>query len=383
VLDSRFFQACEAAAIEWNVPALALGISVGGEIETFSVGCGIDTIFRVASVTKPFTATLALELLDPQGVTGVWPSDVRVRHLLSHTSGYDCELAVGDQSRFGDGDDALAAQLDELRVVRRFIGVEQCWSYSNSGFWLAGWLAAEQAGRSFEEALSRVVLDPAGLEATSFGEPELAGSGPNAIEGPYPRARRPSGGLVSNVPDLLRFGRWHLAQPRSALMRIVHGRPVGGAYGLGLFGERVEGVEVWGHGGSYGGFESSLLVVPERDAVFVGLTNSSRGSKALRQIEDEVFARLLGARRAVAEPVELPESTREAFTGSYANSDAWIDVGLTADGLLVAVDEGEFPARPIDEHTFEIASGDHIRERFDFPLEGFGRFGSRLAERVA
>jgi hypothetical protein len=49
----------------------------------------------------------------------------------------------------------------------------------------------------------------------------------------------------------------------------------------------------------------------------------------------------------------------------------------------VTIDEGELPARAIGEHTFEITAGDHIDERFDFPLEGFGRFGSRLAERVA
>ncbi len=382
MLDSRFVQACEAAAIEWNVPSLAVGVVCDGRIETFATGCQVETLFRIASITKPFTAMLALELLDPQATTGVWPPDVRVRHLLSHTSGYDCELADREQARFGGGDDALAAQLGELASVRRFVGVEQCWSYANTGFWLTGWLAAEQAGESYEEALARHVLEPAALDATSFGEPELEGTGGDAADGSYPRARRPSGGLVSNIPDLLAFGRWHLAHPRSPQMRIVHGRPVAGVYGLGMFGERVGGREVWGHGGSFGGFESSLLVVPEHDAVFAGLTNSSRGSKVLHALEDEFFERLMGARRRVPEPVELPASARDAFTGAYASSDSWIEVGLTGDGLLVTTDEGDLTARPIGERTFEITGGDHARERFDFPLEGFVRFGSRLAERV-
>lgn len=383
MLDATFFQACEAAAIEWDVPALAGGISVGGEVETFAVGCSADTLFRIASVTKPFTATLALELLDLQAATGVWPADVRIRHLLSHTSGYDCELAVRDQERFGVGDDALGAQLDELATVRRFVGVEQCWSYANTGFWLAGWLAGREAGSTYEEALSRHVLGPAGLELTSFGEPDVAGTGDGAAEGRYPRARRPSGGLVSNVHDLLRFGQWHLARPRAAQMRIVHGKPTAGVYGLGLAGEHIGGVEIWGHGGSYGGFQSSFLVVPDRDAVIVGLTNASRGGKALHEIEDELFARLLGERRTVPDTVELPAAARDAFTGSYAANDVWAEVGLTTDGLVLSVDDEELPARPIGERTFEITAGDHIRERFDFPLEGFGRFRSRLAERVA
>lgn len=381
MLDSTYSQACEAAAIEWDVPALAVGISAGGQIETFSTGCPLEAVFRVASITKPFTATLALELLDPQGTTGVWPGDVRVRHLLSHTSGYDCEC--GELARFGTGDDALSAVVGELPAIRRFLGVEQAWSYANSGFWLAGWLAAAQAGQTYEDALAERVLRPAGLESTSFGEPDLPGTGKDAAAGPYPRARRPSGGLVSNVPDLLRFGQWHLAQPRSAQMRIVHGKPTAGVYGFGMSGERVGGVEAWGHGGSYGGFQTSLLVVPDREAVFVGLTNSSLGSKALYAIEDAFFERLLGARRRVPDAVDLPSAVRDAFSGSYANSDGWFEVGLAPGGLVVTFDDGEFPARSIGETTFEITGGDRIRERFDFPLEGFGRFGSRLAERIA
>jgi hypothetical protein len=80
--------------------------------------------------------------------------------------------------------------------------------------------------------------------------------------------------------------------------------------------------------------------------------------------------------------VDLPADARDAFTGSFANSDGWTEVALSDDGLLITVDEGAFPARAIGESTFEISSGDRIRERFDFPREGFGRFSSRLAERV-
>jgi len=253
VLDSSFLQASEAAALTWEVPALALGVSVGGEIETHAIGCAPETRFRVASITKPFTAALSVDLLELEESTGVWPSDVRVRHLLSHTSGFDAD--AGDLGRFGDGDDALAVLVSELPSIRRFVGIEQAWSYANSGYWLAGEMCAERAGETYETALTERVLRPAGLEATSFGEPDLEGTGPDALPGPYPRARRPSGGLVSNVPDLLRFGRWLLAWPEFARMRIVHGKPPAGVYGLGLFGERVDGVEVWGHGGSRGGFQ--------------------------------------------------------------------------------------------------------------------------------
>ncbi len=382
-MNSRFQASCEAAALRWDVPALAVGVSVGGAAETYAVGCDPTTRFRVASITKPFTATLALELLDLEAQTGLWPADVRVRHLLSHTSGYDCELPERDQSRFGDDDGALAATVAELGSVRRFLGVEEAWSYANTGYWLAGHLCAQAAGTSFEEAMELRILRPAGLESTSFGEPELAGTGRDALDVPYPRARRPSGGLVSDVADLLRFGAWHLGQPTAARMRVAQGKPTAGVYGLGLFGERVGGVEVWGHSGSYGGFQSSLLLVPDRQAVFAGLTNGSLGAKALYDLEAEFFEDVVGGLRREPMPVDLPQAVLDSYAGSYANSDDRYEVRAVPGGVVVTLEGDEYPARAIGERTFEVTEGDAIRERFDFPVEGFGRFGSRLAERLA
>src|SRR6266700_1489330 len=155
-----------------GVPALALGVLVDGTVETWARGCSEVDVFRIASVTKPFTATLAARLLSLDALAGVWP-DVRVRHLLSHTSGYDSEC--GDLARFGDGDDALDRLMRELPSVRRRLPAGEAWSYSNAGYWLAGWLCARRAGTTFEDALREHVLDPAGLESTSFGEPTLEG----------------------------------------------------------------------------------------------------------------------------------------------------------------------------------------------------------------
>lgn len=379
MLDRSFSRAIEEAAAVWKVPALALGISAGDREETVALGCAAGTVFRIASISKAFTALLALDLLQPDAPTGIWAPDVRVRHLLSHTSGYDCER--GDLTRFGYGDDALASVVRELPDVRRWVGVEECWSYANAGYWLAGWLCAEAAGATFEDALLARVVRPAGLEATSFGPSDVAGTGADAIDAPYPRARRPSGGLASNVPDLLRFGRRLIAAPE---LRRVHGRPVAGVYGLGLWGERIAGVEVWGHGGSWGGYQTSLLTVPSRDAVFVGLTNASRGGKALDRIEDEFLRRVVGAPRPRAKTVDAPADVLRGFTGAYSNGEERFEVEAAAGGgLRVTFGDGVYGARPIGPRTFEIADGERVEERFDFPLPGFGRFGNRLAERLA
>jgi CubicO group peptidase (beta-lactamase class C family) len=311
----------------------------------------------------------------------VWPDDVRVRHLLAHTSGFDSALPGGN-ARFGDGDDALFRCVAELPSARRFVRADDIWSYASSGYWLVGHLAAQRADAPFEAALAGHVLQPAALESTSFAEPDLLGTGRDVPPPPYPRARRPSGGLTSTVDDLLRFARSHLADPASARMRVVHGKPVGGVYGLGLHGERVGAVDVWGHSGSYGGFQSSLLTIPERGAIFVGLTNSDLGAKALRLVEDVFFERAIGEGRAVPDYHHPHEGELAAVAGTYEHTDGRYVVEAVEDELVLHTDDGEHVARKIGPRTFRITGGDRIDERFDFPRDGFGRFGSRLAERV-
>lgn len=383
-MNTRFRAVCEAAQADFEVPALAVGSVAGGQTEMLALGCEPSTRFRIASVTKPMVAALALDLLDLEETTGVWPDDVRVRHLLSHTSGFDCELADRDYPRFGQGDDALERCCAELPSVRRFFGVEELWSYANTGYWLAGLLCGRAAGSSFEDALDDRVLRPAGLEATSFDEPELEGVGTALPPTPYPRARRPSGGLVSTVEDVLRFGCWLLARPESAAMRVVAGKPIGGVYGYGLFGERVAGVEVWGHTGSYGGFETSLLTVPDRGAVFAGLTNAERARQALKRIEDAWLTETVGAPRAVAPRVELPAAALASFAGRYATPDGVVELEPSGDGLRVVLPDGSaVAAHAIGERTFVLSEGDEAGTRFDFPRPGFARIGSRAVERVA
>ena len=137
-----------------------------------------DTPFRIASITKPFTAALCA------ASAGL---DDRLAALLSHTAGLRCESA-----------EPLPPESTGL------------WSYSNAGYWEA----ARACGAPFDRALAEHVLEPLGLEATGFAVPARPARGhiqegesghrPVAIDR-YPAARWPSGGLWSTAGDLLRF----------------------------------------------------------------------------------------------------------------------------------------------------------------------------------
>jgi len=388
--ESSFQAVCEAAAERWDIPVLAAGYLVDGGTELVSFGCDTDARFRVASITKPFTATLAARHLDLDEGTGIWPS-VRVRHVLAHTSGYGKEPP--DIASI-DGADALERAIAELPSMRAWLPPGEEWSYSNAGYWLAGWLAAERTGLRYEDALMRDVIVPAGLEATSFDDPDLGGfdvdqwSGARTpAETSFPRARRPGGGLVSTVRDLLRFAAWQLEQPWTDALRVAETTRPGGWWGLGFALERVGGLDVWGHPGSVLGFQTSLLLVPARRFAFVGLTNSAIGSLALRRVEAHLFERWLGVRRERPAEVQLDAHELDELAGRYANPEGEYTVAVAGRALRVALaDAPPLVGRPVGGREFLVTDGFSRGARFDFlPVAGpprFARIESRLAERV-
>src|SRR5436305_397447 len=131
-------EAVRAARERTGVPGIAVALHSAGETRYAVAGVRelgrdepveVDTRFRIASITKSFTATLVAE-------SGML--DARRRALLAHTAGYRPESS---------------AQLPE-----------QCrglWSYSNAGYWEA----AESLPVPFEQGVQERVLDPLGLDA--------------------------------------------------------------------------------------------------------------------------------------------------------------------------------------------------------------------------
>jgi CubicO group peptidase (beta-lactamase class C family) len=406
-LDPGFVALCERALERAGAPGAAVGVLVGGE--TWARGFGLasvggdavtpETTFRIASITKPFTATLALYLALSHAVdfaeqVPAPEPDVTVRHLLAHLGGFESE--AGDLARFGDEDDALTRLATELLRQRQLVPPGELWSYCNAGYWLLGWFLAQRAGSSFEDALTDWVLRPLGLSRTGFGPPEATGHDPQPVVDAYPRARRPSGGLVSNVVELLEFARFHLDEPETAILREPVVPTPHGYYGFGFAQERAGELELWGHNGTYGGFESRFLLEPERRFAFVGLANASESGPALDEILDEALERVLGMRRPRPATVRLRPAELELLAGRFTRPELEVafrpeDGGFRVEVERVDVATGEVTsdpaarARPIGPRLFEIEQGAR-GPRLDFhPASGpprFVRFESRLAERL-
>jgi CubicO group peptidase (beta-lactamase class C family) len=222
--------------------SLAIGLHADGHTELTG---DADRPFRIASITKSFTATLLWE-------TGRF--DERARTLLSHTAGYRPERA-----------EPLPSECAGL------------WSYSNAGYW-----EAASTFPDYSAALRRHVLEPLGLDHTGFETPPDAVLGTlpdgSAADPGYPEWRRPGGGLWSTVGDLVAFG---LAHCRAyAELHEPAADALGARYACGWWVR--DGV--LDHEGSVGGYQSLLLLAPDREIVLAVLTNSWKGSALIHHV---------------------------------------------------------------------------------------------------
>jgi CubicO group peptidase (beta-lactamase class C family) len=352
-----------------GVPAVAAGLLVGERVELAADGpVEVDTPFRIASITKWFTASLAASVLDLDAPLG--SDGVTAGRLLSHTA--------------------------DLRPNSRELLPEACrglWSYSNAGYVLAGNACAVAAGTSYSDAVHERLLEPLLLESTGFEEPDNAARGhvPGGATGhqpapdvEYPESRRAAGGLWSTVGDLLRFAKHQLggAGPLSAgalgAVREPRAEALGGRYCLGCWSRTLAGGRcAFDHEGSVGGYQSLLLLVPEEETALAVLTNSWRGSGLSRRVVRElglVPAPLEQAGDARVEPGRYELGDAEAVVTE--RNGRWRVTESENDPLTgVRIERPEYAVDPLGGDVYGFAGGLLMSHRLDFPRDGVARVG--------
>jgi CubicO group peptidase (beta-lactamase class C family) len=390
-LDARAPEALE----RFGVPGLAVGVLANGEVTERAYGVADldtgealqpDARFRVASITKSFVAMLAMSLVDEgmlalddpvEGLHLPWPG-VTLRHLLSHQAGLAAEWPV-PLAQYGDGDDALE-RLAQDSPLAGAVGPGELFAYCNAGYWLSGALVARITGETFEDAMRGRLLEPLGLEGTSFeahGIVPRHRADPGSLQHrvaeplPYSRARRPSGGLCSCAGDLLQFaahllgGSGPLAADSLRELQRPQASLAEGAYGLGLGVLRIRGRTTVEHGGEVPGYRSLLLLLPEDGTALVLLTNSDRGRVAVEYVLDG-----LGLAVQLPPETEAPDTDLAALAGRYrepSGADAAVSVANGGIDVVVAAtdpfngERQEYPpvhARPVGPGVLLVREGD-------------------------
>jgi CubicO group peptidase (beta-lactamase class C family) len=272
------------------------GVQIGDGREVAAAGLAApgvpmrpDTRLPVASLTKPMVATAAVRQWQRDGyrldgplvdllpeLAPDWRADRRLAltHLLSHTSGLRPDVAPDYPGELADA----VRETVQIGQTRR---LGSAWEYGNAGFALAGYALGRTSWyQSFEQAIVAELFGPAGMRNTSFDGADGCGHcGGAPVRAVYARGRRPGGGAVSTVDDLLAFARFAMADPRSfaATGRAVAAGGMGSRYGLG-WNLSHQGRVRW-HGGDWGGCHSALLLDPERHIAVAVVLNDDAGDE--------------------------------------------------------------------------------------------------------
>jgi CubicO group peptidase (beta-lactamase class C family) len=324
---------------EAHVPGLVYGVVQGGRIVhlgTFGVQDNESrrpvtsrTLFRIASMSKAFTALAILKLrdegklsLDALAETYVpelrgwrYPTSdsprIRVRDLLNHTSGFVTDDPWGDRQQ-------PMSEADFTRMLRggvpftRTPGLQ--FEYSNFGYALLGRIVTNVSGRPYDRYIEAEIMRPLGMASSGYDvfaapqerralgyrwEDERWSREPDMAHGVFGAM----GGVQTSAEDYARYAAWLLsAWPardgaengplrRATIRELATGsnfasvRPLPGrgsadgcpmavAYGMGFIaGSQCELGRVMFHGGGYPGYGSFLLLLPDHNTAIFAFAN--------------------------------------------------------------------------------------------------------------
>jgi len=296
-----------------------------------------DDRFRLASVSKQFTAAAILRLQD-EGLLSItdpvcrWISPcpegwaaIRLSHLLSHTSGLPDLM-----DRPGWGDRRVApATLDDLtreteQYQPRFEPGSRA-DYNNAGYNLLAEVVSRASGQPFERYLQRTFFDPLGMDDTGSdaddrGHGVVRGhnaGGAGLVPGPVANVSiiAGAGALYSTLDDMLTWQRalHHgriLSEAGYAQMIADHGPadqglPEGArprAWGFGVFTSDLASGAIPAfsapqiyHTGSWAGFRNMVSYLPSQDVTVIVLTNNYHQRDRVFLITQQAMAEAIGA----------------------------------------------------------------------------------------
>jgi CubicO group peptidase (beta-lactamase class C family) len=374
---------------QYDVPAAAVGVLADGEVVDHAVGVlsrstGVEAtteaVFQIGSITKLWTSSLVLQLVDEgevdldATVRTYLPefriadesaaSQITVRQLLTHASGFEGDIFT----ETGVGDDCVEKYLAVLHDVPQLFPPGSMWSYNNAGFCVLGRLVEVLREKTYDVALREHLIEPLGIThaatdpyqailfraAVGHLEPE-PGEGQHAAPvWALARSNAPAGSMFAmSARSLLTFARMHLEDGRAydGTQVLAPGTPTrmqahqvalpdlglfGSSWGLGFerFDQR-EGVVV-GHDGNTIGQAAFLRLVPDAGVAVAVLTNGGEADRLFRDVAGRVLGELAG-RPLPPEPLppaQPPALDVERCLGRYTCDMATVIVSRQDDGTI-------------------------------------------------
>jgi CubicO group peptidase (beta-lactamase class C family) len=288
------------ANMEWNIPNTP------------------DTKFRLGSITKQFTATVVMQLVEQGKIkldarlsdylpdyrkdTG---SKVTIHHLLTHTSGIP---SYTSQPGFFENVSRNPYKVDEF--VKKYASGDlefepgSKYTYNNSGYFLLGAIIEHVTGKPYEQVLKENIFDALGMKNTGYDHhgtilPKRATGYSKTPDGyanagyldmsiPYA-----AGSLYSTVEDLYLWDQaLYTDKLLSAQSKALMYKPFLDNYAYGWvvtnasFKQNDQPVQVISHNGGINGFTTTIVRFPKEKNLIVMLDNT--GSEYLDRLSDSI-----------------------------------------------------------------------------------------------
>jgi CubicO group peptidase (beta-lactamase class C family) len=369
--ESRFAELVK----KHGIPGAQLGILVlgqdGAEDQVFTTATGVlnattgnpatpDSVFQIGSVSKVWTATVVMQLVDEGKIALDTPvseiiTDLQLRdpevtkkvtiwNLLTHTSGIDGDVFTDT----GRGDDCLEKYVAQLGEAAQILPMGATWSYCNSGWSLLGRVIEVVTGLTWDEAMKQRLFAPLGLTHTGTLPEEalLHGAALGHLQGSdepvtapvwaLPRSLGPAGLITSRPEDVLAFARMHLvggvAEDGTRVLSEASVNAMadyqtdcpekillGDSWGLGWFRCDWNGHRAIGHDGNTIGQAAFLRLLPEAGIAVSMNTNIGSAIPLYNELYNEIFTALVdvqlpGLFEIPTEPVEVDPTP---YLGTY------------------------------------------------------------------
>ncbi|MDP4260251.1 MAG: serine hydrolase [Bacteroidota bacterium] len=304
-----------------------------------------DMLFRIGSMTKQYTAIAILQLVERgklalqdsiQQYIKDFPSKgytITIENLLTNTSGikdYLSEISNPSKQKEAytpkDGVDYIKDAPLNFRPGNNY-------RYSNSNFYLLGYIIEKVTGEPYEKYLQENVLNKADLKNTLYINPKNnipnMPQGYSKFDGKIEKAvLQPidilysSGGLVSNVDDIYK---WHqalynyqLVSKNSLERATTPFRFADGAlseYGYGWFIKNLDGSKTIEHSGSTDGFQSDEIYLPGENVFVVSLFNCYEADMNWQLLTNDIAKVVLG--KPLNDEVKVNEDILKSYVGTY------------------------------------------------------------------
>lgn len=331
------------------------------------------TVFRLASLTKQFTAT-AIMMLQEQGKLNVndpigkyladcpetWRT-ITIRHLLTMTSGIPgvSALELGPLRGLPVPWDQW---LDATKRKPLDFAPGENFKYANSGYTLLGFIIERVTGKSYGEFLQENIFTPLGMKQSGYEDPlriiKNRATGYRQLPGdpitnvPYAEVIRlyAAGGIYSTTEDLLLWDRAlstnKLLSQRSLDEMFTPYKEMlpGKGYAYGWWTSRKFGRREIAHGGNLAGFITYIARFPSDRVTVIVLSNNGRGSSG--KISNVLSAIVFGA------PYEIPKerkaipvspSVLEKYVGQYRFQYPPATYAITLENGKLMMEEPGFP----------------------------------------